>query len=246
MSWCLSCCGVFGPRGDQDRLQSTLLIQPEAPCVAEAGVRTRQMESSSDLSFSSLDAVSPESPQLVMMRTQREKELVDMEEEEVEDMEEDEDEERRASGDKSGESSSEESSHLLGRRGAKDSQATSSSTGGGGSQRGRTSKARRRERRREKQRRRGRGEGANQPREGEEEEDLKAEKEAALKRFKTQSLDECPICLEEFSQDSPAVFLNCGHAFHLHCVYEWLERSSTCAVCGMAVEDYEVHEGPVG
>jgi len=73
---------------------------------------------------------------------------------------------------------------------------------------------------------------------------LLAEKEAAQKRFKAQpaSDEECPICLEPFDKENPAVFLNCGHAFHLHCTYEWLERSNKCAVCATLVEAYEEDE----
>jgi len=57
--------------------------------------------------------------------------------------------------------------------------------------------------------------------------------------YKTQNIDECPICLEDFTSESPAVFLGCGHAFHLHCIYEWLERSSNCAVCQTLVKGYD-------
>ena len=57
--------------------------------------------------------------------------------------------------------------------------------------------------------------------------------------FVVKNLEECPICLEEFTDDSPATFLKCGHAFHLHCIYEWLERSDTCALCNTPIEGYE-------
>mmetsp|Transcript_15763 Transcript_15763/g.45043 ORF Transcript_15763/g.45043 Transcript_15763/m.45043 type:complete len:191 (+) Transcript_15763:94-666(+) len=73
-----------------------------------------------------------------------------------------------------------------------------------------------------------------------EEDAIRFEKEAALKRFRAaHKEEECPICLEPFDDDNPAVFLNCGHAFHLHCTYEWLERSSVCAVCQTQVETYD-------
>jgi hypothetical protein len=83
---------------------------------------------------------------------------------------------------------------------------------------------------------------------GEGEDELLVEKEEALRRFKSNTLkgDECPICLEVFTKDNPAVFLNCGHAFHLHCTYEWLERSATCAVCGAQVEAYEENDQQEG
>jgi len=64
-------------------------------------------------------------------------------------------------------------------------------------------------------------------------------KEEIIRRFKASGVDECPICLEEFDEESPATFLSCGHAFHLHCIYEWLERSETCAVCQTQIQGYE-------
>lgn len=32
------------------------------------------------------------------------------------------------------------------------------------------------------------------------------------------------------AEDNPKVLTRCGHAFHLPCLYEWLERSETCPV----------------
>jgi len=33
---------------------------------------------------------------------------------------------------------------------------------------------------------------------------------------------------------------SCGHAFHLPCIYEWLERSRTCPVCSRAMDFEEL------
>lgn len=32
----------------------------------------------------------------------------------------------------------------------------------------------------------------------------------------------CPTCLEEFTPENPQIVLQCAHAFHLACIYEWV------------------------
>lgn len=44
-------------------------------------------------------------------------------------------------------------------------------------------------------------------------------------------LSSCPICLERFTLDNPAVLVACGHGFHLQCVEDWKQRSPMCPVC---------------
>ncbi|XP_010936434.1 E3 ubiquitin-protein ligase At3g02290 isoform X1 [Elaeis guineensis] len=44
--------------------------------------------------------------------------------------------------------------------------------------------------------------------------------------------DVCPTCLEEYTSENPRIVLQCTHHYHLSCVYEWLERSDACPVCG--------------
>jgi len=41
----------------------------------------------------------------------------------------------------------------------------------------------------------------------------------------------CPICLEIYTSDNPAVLFSCHHAFHLQCVESWRQRSRLCPVC---------------
>mmetsp|Transcript_14309 Transcript_14309/g.17327 ORF Transcript_14309/g.17327 Transcript_14309/m.17327 type:complete len:285 (-) Transcript_14309:600-1454(-) len=41
----------------------------------------------------------------------------------------------------------------------------------------------------------------------------------------------CPTCLEEYTEENPAIVTKCGHSFHLGCIYEWMERSNRCPVC---------------
>lgn len=44
--------------------------------------------------------------------------------------------------------------------------------------------------------------------------------------------DVCPTCLEEYTQENPKITAKCSHHYHLGCIYEWMERSQTCPVCG--------------
>ncbi|KAG5503748.1 hypothetical protein JIQ42_07263 [Leishmania sp. Namibia] len=44
-------------------------------------------------------------------------------------------------------------------------------------------------------------------------------------------LTTCPICLEHFTLDNPAILLKCEHGFHLQCLESWRQRSSMCPMC---------------
>ncbi|KPI83286.1 hypothetical protein ABL78_7683 [Leptomonas seymouri] len=44
-------------------------------------------------------------------------------------------------------------------------------------------------------------------------------------------LTSCPICLEHFTLDNPAILLKCEHGFHLQCLESWRQRSSLCPMC---------------
>ncbi|XP_052205244.1 E3 ubiquitin-protein ligase At3g02290-like [Diospyros lotus] len=44
--------------------------------------------------------------------------------------------------------------------------------------------------------------------------------------------DFCPTCLEEYTPENPKIITKCFHHFHLGCIYEWMERSESCPVCG--------------
>ncbi|XP_028804308.1 E3 ubiquitin-protein ligase At3g02290 [Neltuma alba] len=48
--------------------------------------------------------------------------------------------------------------------------------------------------------------------------------------------DVCPTCLEEYTQENPKIMTKCSHHFHLGCIYEWMERSENCPVCGKEME----------
>lgn len=44
--------------------------------------------------------------------------------------------------------------------------------------------------------------------------------------------DVCPTCLEEYTTENPKIITECSHHYHLGCIYEWMERSDKCPVCG--------------
>ncbi|XP_078440768.1 E3 ubiquitin-protein ligase At3g02290-like isoform X2 [Wolffia australiana] len=46
----------------------------------------------------------------------------------------------------------------------------------------------------------------------------------------------CPTCLEEYTTDNPKILTSCSHHFHLGCIYEWMERSDKCPMCGKEME----------
>ncbi|KAI5442704.1 E3 ubiquitin-protein ligase At3g02290 [Lathyrus oleraceus] len=48
--------------------------------------------------------------------------------------------------------------------------------------------------------------------------------------------DICPTCLEEYTKENPKIMTKCAHHFHLGCIYEWMERSDNCPVCGKEME----------
>ncbi|KAI3501913.1 hypothetical protein L2E82_42238 [Cichorium intybus] len=48
--------------------------------------------------------------------------------------------------------------------------------------------------------------------------------------------DVCPTCLEEYTLENPKIVTQCSHHFHLGCIYEWMERSDTCPMCGKVME----------
>ncbi|XP_042024303.1 E3 ubiquitin-protein ligase At3g02290-like [Salvia splendens] len=48
----------------------------------------------------------------------------------------------------------------------------------------------------------------------------------------TEDEDVCPTCLEEYTTENPKIITECSHHYHLGCIYEWMERSDKCPVCG--------------
>lgn len=57
---------------------------------------------------------------------------------------------------------------------------------------------------------------------------------AALKKVKVENLsvmNECSICLEEFSTGLEVIGMPCSHVYHKDCIVEWLKRSHLCPLC---------------
>ncbi|KAL6186235.1 hypothetical protein ACLB2K_042356 [Fragaria x ananassa] len=48
--------------------------------------------------------------------------------------------------------------------------------------------------------------------------------------------DVCPTCLDDYTTENPKITTKCSHHFHLGCIYEWLERSESCPICGKEME----------
>ncbi|KAH0697558.1 hypothetical protein KY289_015040 [Solanum tuberosum] len=53
--------------------------------------------------------------------------------------------------------------------------------------------------------------------------------------YSSEDEDVCPTCLEEYTEENPKIMTKCSHHFHLGCIYEWMERSDNCPVCGKVV-----------
>ena len=56
--------------------------------------------------------------------------------------------------------------------------------------------------------------------------------EAPLVYASSEEEDVCPTCLEEYTEENPKIVTKCSHHYHLGCIYEWMERSDSCPVCG--------------
>ena len=41
----------------------------------------------------------------------------------------------------------------------------------------------------------------------------------------------CSICLEDFTENTPLIQLNCNHMYHPDCINSWLQRQSSCPLC---------------
>eukprot|EP01023_Acetabularia_acetabulum_P006461 TRINITY_DN12688_c0_g2_i1.p2 TRINITY_DN12688_c0_g2~~TRINITY_DN12688_c0_g2_i1.p2 ORF type:complete len:167 (+),score=15.22 TRINITY_DN12688_c0_g2_i1:185-685(+) len=57
----------------------------------------------------------------------------------------------------------------------------------------------------------------------------------------TAAFDDCPICLERLQNRCKKCTLPCGHAYHLNCILNWVQKSSkdgfsSCPVCKTSLE----------
>ena len=71
--------------------------------------------------------------------------------------------------------------------------------------------------------------------------------EEALKKLSTipykksmdfEANDPCVICSEEFVENEPAIYLNCGsrHIFHEQCIKTWIQINAICPICRHPIE----------
>ncbi|KAK8699681.1 hypothetical protein V6N13_115764 [Hibiscus sabdariffa] len=63
--------------------------------------------------------------------------------------------------------------------------------------------------------------------------------EVACANGSSEDEDVCPTCLEEYDPENPKIVLRCSHGYHLSCIYEWMERSENCPICGKFTGDDE-------
>ncbi|XP_047306431.1 E3 ubiquitin-protein ligase At3g02290-like [Impatiens glandulifera] len=63
------------------------------------------------------------------------------------------------------------------------------------------------------------------------------EKEKRMDRLKHifsswEDEDVCPTCFEDYTLENPKITAHCSHHYHLGCIYDWMERSKNCPMCG--------------
>jgi Ring finger domain len=46
----------------------------------------------------------------------------------------------------------------------------------------------------------------------------------------------CPICFEDYEEDSVMTCTDCVHFFHKECLQKWIDTNSTCPICRQTVE----------
>ncbi|CAD6257975.1 unnamed protein product [Miscanthus lutarioriparius] len=58
-------------------------------------------------------------------------------------------------------------------------------------------------------------------------------------RSRSGSGEECAVCLQDFRADEMLRAMPCSHAFHQHCISEWLRRNVVCPLCRRRLPDEE-------
>lgn len=53
-------------------------------------------------------------------------------------------------------------------------------------------------------------------------------------------MDECSICLEEFSEQPTTKLKACGHTFHQECIREWAFEHMTCPICRSSLQEDDI------
>ncbi|XP_010556081.1 PREDICTED: E3 ubiquitin-protein ligase At3g02290-like [Tarenaya hassleriana] len=68
-----------------------------------------------------------------------------------------------------------------------------------------------------------------------------AERTSSVLNLSSEDEDFCPTCLDGYTPENPKILTKCSHHFHLSCIYEWLDRSDLCPICG---KEMEFNENP--
>jgi hypothetical protein len=55
-------------------------------------------------------------------------------------------------------------------------------------------------------------------------------------------VDECPICLIEYTSADKYIETKCGHKFCKGCILEWLENTKNCPLCGRKISMIKKHK----
>ncbi|XP_034568553.1 probable E3 ubiquitin-protein ligase ATL45 [Setaria viridis] len=42
---------------------------------------------------------------------------------------------------------------------------------------------------------------------------------------------ECAVCLQDLNAEETLRAMPCSHAFHQHCIFDWLRRNGACPLC---------------
>jgi len=55
------------------------------------------------------------------------------------------------------------------------------------------------------------------------------------------NIQQCSICLENFSENNNVISLPCEHIFHLDCIERWGQSHNSCPLCRNAIEQQQIH-----
>ena len=51
--------------------------------------------------------------------------------------------------------------------------------------------------------------------------------------------EQCAVCRQDFRADETLRAMPCSHAFHQHCISEWLRRNAVCPLCRCRLPEEE-------
>ena len=59
----------------------------------------------------------------------------------------------------------------------------------------------------------------------------------SLPDFRAKTVEECPICQENFVVHEVVKKLPCDHLFHKDCISSWLKVNGTCPICRLPLHE---------